>query len=146
MSLSNHRGFYSRPDVYRTSDLSFIHWRDDSLIGARKVYRAAVESAVAATVSMSAVSFVRALKRTESLPSRHRCCQNAPTSITDTNDVSKNSVSSSQSPYQHISSFPDSQQLTLSQPLPQLPPTSLPTNAESPIPSTPSSPIHLHHL
>ena len=97
--------------------------------------------------------------------------------------MSTDSVSSSQPPYQHTSSFPDSQQLPLSQPLPQLPPTSqplpqlpptsqplpqlpptsLPTNAshthcrtqpppnptvpllhplaESPLPSTPTSPI-----
>ena len=75
------------------------------------------------------------------LPSKHRCCQNASTSIITSNDVSKNSVSSSQPSYQHTSSFPNSQQLPLSQPLPQLPPTSLPTNAESPIPSIPSSPI-----
>ena len=43
--------------------------------------------------------------------------------------VSTDSVSSSQPSYQNTSSFPDSQQLPLSQPLPQLPPTSLPTNA-----------------
>ena len=100
---------------------------------------------------------------TDCLLSKHRCCQNAPTSITASNVVSTDSVSSSQPPYQHTSSFPDSQQLPLSQPLPQLPPTSLPTNAshthcrtqpppnptvplphllvESPLPSTPTSPI-----
>ena len=62
---------------------------------------------------------------TDCLPSKHRCCQNAPTSITASNIVSTDSVSSSQPPYQHTSLFPDSQQLPLSQPLPQLPPTSL---------------------
>ena len=52
------------------------------------------------------------------LLSKHGCCQNNTTSITASSNGSTNDFSSSQPLPQHTSSFPDSQQLPLSQPLP----------------------------
>ena len=61
---------------------------------------------------MPAVGFCACAKAnracTDCLPSKHRCCQNAPTPITASNIVSTDSASSSHPPYQHTSSFPDS--------------------------------------
>ena len=62
------------------------------------------------------------------LPSKHGCCHNCTTSITASSNRTANDFSSSQPLPQHTSSFPDSQQLPLSQPLPQLPPSSTPSS------------------
>ena len=70
------------------------------------------------------------------LPSKHGCCHNFTTSITASSNRSTNDFSNSQPLPQHTSSFPDSQQLPLSQPLPQLPPSSTPSSFITPSPGS----------
>ena len=70
------------------------------------------------------------------LPSKHGCCHNYTTSITASSNRTANDFSSSQPLPQHTSSFPDSQQLPLSQPLSQLPPSSTPSSFITPSPGS----------
>ena len=70
------------------------------------------------------------------LPSKHGCCHNYTNSITASSNRTANDFSSSQPLPQHTSSFPDSQQLPLSQPLPQLPPSSTPSSFITPSPGS----------